>query len=448
MNTPTTISSSFATNRLMVPLSICLAVGVGIFGTVEASNAHTVSNIVEDNFAFGRPISVGSGTRRKRLPGSQLKGGSGILTIEELENEFEAVSFGDLFFDRALQESSMSYSMSYSFGDYFSMSFSYETDQAARTKNGSPTSPEATDEANTPIVNDAPEPLVPSPGDDTTAVAAPPEALNAFACDSNGDIALDLNTSSASDATSVDIVYSYSFETTGDDPNTVSLIEAAIVGTMVSTLLDCLAPSDASDGAGRALTSASSVSTTFSQVLSQDPCSSSMDGPSCYNVESAINFRLQDGPSAEEAMVQALRAVKSAIDNGDYVVPSVTSITYIGPEVDDSDSTQAPITANPNAVDEAPPSVQPGDSGLSSMTKVGIGLMSVGGVVLIAALVRRRTLRARRHTEHVRLKDDGSRDGESSLLTIENSQDSPASTPTRNGVSDGDFQPQLEHDIA
>lgn len=72
--------------------------------------------------------------------------------------------------------------------------------------------------------------------------------------------------------------------------------------------------------------------------------------------------------------------------------------------------------------------------------------MSVGGVVLVAALVRRRSLRARRHTEHVRLKDDGSRDG--SLLTLENSQDSPASTPTRNGMAGSDYQRQIEHDIA
>mgnify|MGYP001336929735 CR=1 FL=1 len=92
--------------------------------------------------------------------------------------------------------------------------------------------------------------------------------LNTFICDINGDIVSDFDfaTTSVSDATSVDIAYSYSFETTGDDPNTVSLIEAAIVGTMVSTLLDCPAPSG---GAGRALASASSVSTYFSQVLSQ-----------------------------------------------------------------------------------------------------------------------------------------------------------------------------------
>lgn len=174
-----------------------------------------------------------------------------------------------------------------------------------------------------------------------------------------------------------------------------------------------------------------------------DPCTSSTDGSSCYTVESTINFLLDDGLSAEEARIQALRAVKSAIDNGDYAVPSVTSISYIGPDVD---STQASITANPNAVEETPPSDQPSDSGLSPMTKAGIGLLSVGGVVLAAALMRRRSLRARRHTEHVRLKDDGSRDGESSLLTFDNdiSQDSPASTPTRNG----DFQPQLEHEIA
>lgn len=172
-----------------------------------------------------------------------------------------------------------------------------------------------------------------------------------------------------------------------------------------------------------------------------DPCTSSTDGSSCYTVESIIDFLLEDGLSAEEARIQALRAVKSAIDNGNYAVPSVTSITYIGPDVD---SIQAPITANTNAVEEAPTSDQPGDSGLSNMTKVGIGLISVGGVVLAAALMRRRSLRARRHTEHVRLKDDGSRDGESSLLTFEISQNSPASTPTRTG----DFQPQLEHEIA
>ena len=147
------------------------------------------------------------------------------------------------------------------------MSFSYETDQDARTPDGS-TSPEATDEG-TPIVDDAPEPVGPTViGGDTTA------PLNRFTCDTNGNIVSDFYfaTSPALDATSVDIAYSYSFETTGDDPNTVSLIEAAIVGTMVSTLLDCPVPSG---GTGRTLASASSVSTYFSQVLSQGKVSCS-----------------------------------------------------------------------------------------------------------------------------------------------------------------------------
>lgn len=136
------------------------------------------------------------------------------------------------------------------------MSFSYETDEGARETDVS-ISPEA------PVGGDTMPPLVgPIIGGDTTV------PLNRFTCDTNGDIVSDFYfaTSPVSDATSVDIAYSYSFETTGDDPNTVSLIEAAIVGTMVSTLLDCPAPSD---GAGRTLASATSVSTYFSQVLSQ-----------------------------------------------------------------------------------------------------------------------------------------------------------------------------------
>ena len=67
----------------------------------------------------------------------------------------------------------MSYSMSYD----FSMSFSYETAQADRTP-----SLEAPDELNTPIVDDAPGPLVPTPTED----------FNTFTCDDNGDVALDL----------------------------------------------------------------------------------------------------------------------------------------------------------------------------------------------------------------------------------------------------------------
>ena len=148
MNLPMTRTNSITINQMMVPISIFLAIGAGFFQNlvaVEASNTKTVNNFADNNFAFGRPISP---TRRKRLPGSQLKGGRGLLTIEELEEEFEAVrlvahtrpkfiflcfgstltksivpflslidiSFGDLFFDRVLQESSMSYSMSYEFG--------------------------------------------------------------------------------------------------------------------------------------------------------------------------------------------------------------------------------------------------------------------------------------------------------------------------------------------
>ena len=57
----------------------------------------------------------GGGARRKRLEGSKsLKGGNALPSIEDLEKEFEAVSFGDLFFGRALEEElSMSYSFSY-----------------------------------------------------------------------------------------------------------------------------------------------------------------------------------------------------------------------------------------------------------------------------------------------------------------------------------------------
>jgi hypothetical protein len=82
-------TSTFAVNRMMMPFTIFLAIVAG-FQSVEASNTKTVGNIVDNNFAFGRPISTGSGARRKRLPGSQLKGGRGLLTIEELEKEFEA----------------------------------------------------------------------------------------------------------------------------------------------------------------------------------------------------------------------------------------------------------------------------------------------------------------------------------------------------------------------
>ena len=88
MNLPETRTSSIAINRMMMPLSIFLAIGAGVFQSlvaVEATNAKTVNNLLDNKFAFGRPISP---ARRKRLPDSQLKGGRGLLTIEELEEEF------------------------------------------------------------------------------------------------------------------------------------------------------------------------------------------------------------------------------------------------------------------------------------------------------------------------------------------------------------------------
>lgn len=91
MNLLMTRTSSVTINRIMVPLSIFLAIGAGFFQNlvaVEASNTKTANNFADNNFAFGRPILP---SRRKRLPGSQLKGGRGLLNIEELEEEFEAV---------------------------------------------------------------------------------------------------------------------------------------------------------------------------------------------------------------------------------------------------------------------------------------------------------------------------------------------------------------------
>mmetsp|Transcript_22379 Transcript_22379/g.46387 ORF Transcript_22379/g.46387 Transcript_22379/m.46387 type:complete len:262 (-) Transcript_22379:2212-2997(-) len=252
--------------------------------------------------------------------------------------------------------------------------------------------------------------------------------MNRFTCDAGGEIVLEENTSPGTDTVPVDIEYSYSFESSEDDPNTVFLIEAAIVGTMVSTLLECSATAGAD---ARMLTPASAVSTTFSNVLSTDPCAPSQDGSSsCYIIDSSIQMQLQDGPSADQARIDALTAVKNAIDNEEYVVPTVTSITYLGPEVGDLDSSQVPITSSPDSATSG----EAGDGNvMSPMTKAGIALMSIGGVVLVAAVIRRRNLQAQRNNAHVRLKDDGSRDGESSLITIENSQESPASTPTRNG---------------
>lgn len=147
------------------------------------------------------------------------------------------------------------------------------TEKDPRTNDVAPTVDDAPIEGDVPIVDDssiqgnlpgplAPEP-VPSP-DDTTPVVTD-LSMNRFTCDADGEIALEENTSPGADTVPVDIEYSYSFESSEDDPNTVFLIEAAIVGTMVSTLLECSAPTGAD---ARMLAPASAVSTTFSNVLS------------------------------------------------------------------------------------------------------------------------------------------------------------------------------------
>lgn len=161
----------------------------------------------------------------------------------------------------------------------YSLSYVYSpTDKDPRAVVTAPTEEDTPIEDDTPnvdgvpIVDDAPieddlpgptVPLpVPSPGDTTTATES---SMNRFTCNAGGEIALEENTSPDADDVSVDIEYSYSFESSVNDPNTVILIEAAIVGTMVSTLLDCSAPSSAD---GRVLAPASAVSTTFSNVTS------------------------------------------------------------------------------------------------------------------------------------------------------------------------------------
>ena len=96
--------------------------------------------------------------------------------------------------------------------------------------------------------------------DDAPAVVA---TFNRFACGPESAIVLEEGASVGDDAEAVEITYTYSFQTTSDDPNTVYLIEAAILGTIVSTLLDC---SGVSTVGNRALATASAISTTFSTV--------------------------------------------------------------------------------------------------------------------------------------------------------------------------------------
>ena len=69
--------------------SVCLylAIGLGIMTMNVKADLRRGSSV--GDFAFGRPTSTGA--RRKRLPGKELRAGRGLLTIEELEKEFEAV---------------------------------------------------------------------------------------------------------------------------------------------------------------------------------------------------------------------------------------------------------------------------------------------------------------------------------------------------------------------
>lgn len=79
-------------NTVMKYVCMYLAIVVGLMTISVEADLRRGGDAAGGNdidFAFGRPISTGA--RRKRLPGSHLKAGSGLLTIEELEKEFEAV---------------------------------------------------------------------------------------------------------------------------------------------------------------------------------------------------------------------------------------------------------------------------------------------------------------------------------------------------------------------
>ena len=128
------------------------------------------------------------------------------------------------------------------------MSYSYSTSSTSSLSASSSSSLTGDSIPTDPAIDDAP------------AVVA---TFNRFACGPESAIVLEEGASVGDDAEAVEITYTYSFQTTSDDPNTVYLIEAAILGTIVSTLLDC---SGVSTVGNRALATASAISTTFSTV--------------------------------------------------------------------------------------------------------------------------------------------------------------------------------------
>lgn len=174
--------------------------------------------------------------------------------------------------------------------------------------------------------------------------------------------------------------------------------------------------------------------------------STGSDATSCSRtISSDVEFFLEDGPSPQGAIESALRSIKDAMDGEEYSIPTVTTINYLGPNLLDGTELSNALYLDgikPSEVTLAVPNMQGNaitedaqSSGISSMTQAGIALMSVGGVVLVGALLRRRRIMQNRHEEHIRLKDDGSRDGDGSFLTADNtSQNSPPRAGTRVGA--------------
>ena len=174
--------------------------------------------------------------------------------------------------------------------------------------------------------------------------------------------------------------------------------------------------------------------------------STGSDATSCSRtISSDVEFFLEDGPSPQGAIESALRSIKDAMDGEEYSIPTVTTINYLEPNLLDGTELSNALYLDgtkPSEVTLAVPNMQGNaitedaqSSGISSMTQAGIALMSVGGVVLVGALLRRRRIMQNRHEEHIRLKDDGSRDGDGSFLTADNtSQNSPPRAGTRVGA--------------